>query len=502
MKPVAAVAASRSGRIITGCALALLVIIYLVISSHSYDLGSAVSSSKSASSAESSSGSFGSFDCAKSFDGVSPVNQYVIMIDAGSSGSRVHVYHFNNCLASPRLVKEEFKMLEPGLSSYKADPEAAAKSLDPLLELALETVPKDSQKCTPIAVKATAGLRLIGEEKATAILDAVRTHLETKYPFAVVSKEANGVAMLSGADEGAYAWVTVNYLLGNIVTGKSNGKRPATAAVFDLGGGSTQIVFEPTFEDANQKLPEGDHRYDLTFGSNHYSLYQHSHLGYGLNVARETIYSSIVSTYLKSGTNVKTTTLINPCLPPGSKLDDVKVTVDDTDYDVQFVGPKEPSMMQCQKIAESMLNKEAECTMAPCSFNGIHQPSLADSFLAQSDLYVISYFYDRTFPLGMPSSFNIDELRDLAHKVCNGKSSYDSFLAIEGAVKELQENPQWCGDLSYILSILHTGYDIPASREVKIAKKIKNNELGWCLGASLPLLDHKTAGWSCKLTRE
>jgi guanosine-diphosphatase len=30
---------------------------------------------------------------------------------------------------------------------------------------------------------------------------------------------------------------------------------------------------------------------------------------------------------------------------------------------------------------------------------------------------------------------------------------------------------------------LHTGYEMPIDREVKIAKKIKGNELGWCLGA-------------------
>ena len=392
-------------------------------------------------------------------------------------------------------------MLEPGLSSYKTDPEAAAKSLDPLLQLALDKVPKSSQKCTPIAVKATAGLRLIGEEKATAILDAVRSHLEKNYPFAVVSKESNGVAMLSGADEGAYAWVTVNYLLGNIVGGSSK-SRPPTAAVFDLGGGSTQIVFEPTFADSKQKLPEGDHRYDLQFGKNHYSLYQHSHLGYGLNVARETIYSSIVTAHINAGVNVTSVPLVNPCLPPGAKLSDVSVNVGESEVSVDFVGPTESSMLQCQKIAEDMLNKQSECTMEPCSFNGVHQPSLVDSFLSESDLYVISYFYDRTFPLGMPSSFNIDELKDLAHKVCKGKDAYDSFSSIEGAVEELKKNPSWCGDLSYILSILHTGYDIPVQREVKIAKKIKDNELGWCLGASLPLLDKSTAGWHCKLTQE
>ena len=36
-----------------------------------------------------------------------------------------------------------------------------------------------------------------------------------------------------------------------------------------------------------------------------------------------------------------------------------------------------------------------------------------------------------------------------------------------------------------MMALLHTGYEMPLSREVKIAKKIKNNELGWCLGARL-----------------
>jgi hypothetical protein len=32
---------------------------------------------------------------------------------------------------------------------------------------------------------------------------------------------------------------------------------------------------------------------------------------------------------------------------------------------------------------------------------------------------------------------------------------------------------------------------MPLSREVKIAKKIKNNELGWCLGARLVKLHER-----------
>ncbi|CAJ0882674.1 12551_t:CDS:2, partial [Entrophospora sp. SA101] len=89
--------------------------------------------------------------------------------------------------------------------------------------------------CTPVAVKATAGLRLLGTEKSSRILEAVRNHLGNKYPFQII--ENDGVVIM----DGVYAWITVNYLLNKI----GLKKKSPTAAIFDLGGGSTQIVFEP-----------------------------------------------------------------------------------------------------------------------------------------------------------------------------------------------------------------------------------------------------------------
>ena len=103
------------------------------------------------------------------------------MIDAGSTGSRIHVYKFNNCGPTPELESEEFKMTEKtvgGLSKYKDDPIAAAKTLDPLMDVAMRTVPDKLKACSPVAVKATAGLRMIGTEAADLILETVRNHLE------------------------------------------------------------------------------------------------------------------------------------------------------------------------------------------------------------------------------------------------------------------------------------------------------------------------------------
>ncbi|KAG1056608.1 hypothetical protein G6F42_028810 [Rhizopus arrhizus] len=124
-------------------------------------------------------------------------------------------------------------MLEPGLSSFADDAEGAADSLEELLQIAVDSVPKSMQHCTPIAVKATAGLRLLGAEKSDRILQAVRSRLQDKYPFPIADIE-----IMDGKDEGVYAWITVNYLLGNLKASE----RSKSAATFDLGGASTQIV--------------------------------------------------------------------------------------------------------------------------------------------------------------------------------------------------------------------------------------------------------------------
>ncbi|WPK23177.1 hypothetical protein PUMCH_000405 [Australozyma saopauloensis] len=440
-------------------------------------------------------------------NGACKKTDYVVMIDAGSTGSRVHVYAFDTCVSPPVLLKEEFKMLKPGLSSFDTDTAGAAKSLDPLLKLALDTVPEDKQSCTPIAVKATAGLRLLGKTKSDAILKEVRQHLETDYPFAVV--EGDGISIMDGSDEGVFAWITTNYLLGNIGTAE----KTDTAAVFDLGGGSTQIVFEPDMGDTAQ-MTKGSHVYDFTFGGRKFTLYQFSHLGYGLMQGRNKINSLVVQSAIKDGqallkiiTKAETktakaeVTVKNPCMPPGVKASDVVVEISENEfYVVNFQGPSEASGAQCRYLAEKVLNLETECTSKPCSFNGVYQPSLTKAFHQNSEMWVFSYFYDRTNPLGFPNSFSVEELKDLTKHVCAGETMWKDIL-LGDSVKALQEEPHWCLDLSFITAMLHTGYNIPLHRELRTAKTIANNELGWCLGASLPLLDPKEGGWKCKVKK-
>ena len=294
-----------------------------------------------------------------------PLVQYALMIDAGSTGSRIHIYKFNNCGASAEYEYEVFKMTQPGLSSYAGKPEEAAKSLDVLLEEAVRVVPSSMRSCTPVAVKATAGLRLLPGSQSADILHAVEQRIHGVYPFKLLEKEEDGgggVTIMDGKDEGVYAWITANYLLGTIKS--DTPKDTPTYAVLDLGGASTQIVFEPTFSSSDQKLEPGEHKYDLKFGGRSHVLYQHSYLGYGLMRARKHVHGLVdfmASIRVPSTKETSQGIVGNPCLAKGMRR---VVEVDDDDVDggkrnVTMDGEEIGSFEACDRIVQLVLAKDA-----------------------------------------------------------------------------------------------------------------------------------------------
>ncbi|QRV92747.1 guanosine-diphosphatase [Ceratobasidium sp. AG-Ba] len=423
--------------------------------------------------------------------------QYALMIDAGSTGSRIHVYKFNNCNPTPALEYEVFKMIRPGLSSYKADPTAAAQSLDQLLDVAVKAVPKELQSCSPVEVKATAGLRLLGHDVAQAILDAVRTRLQTRYPFPVSSRDS-AVEIMDGRDEGVYAWLTANYLLGTLSSSTSPSKSFAnTYAVLDLGGASTQIVFEPTFPDSSHHgLLDGEHKYELTFAGRTHTLYQHSYLGYGLMRARRSVHNLVgfmwEFTHPGEG-ELKKVEVANACLNQGSKREvELEGTSGGQPRKATMVGADVGSFHACKRVLELVMAKDAT---KPCSFNGVYQPSILDTF-PTGGILALSYFYDRIFPLLPPSQtadpnkpivLPISQIAKMATQVCEGNNSYFPASAHE----EIAGRPEYCLDMTFLYVLLRLGYEFDENRVVRVEKKVAGTELGWCLGAAIALLDGK-----------
>ncbi|KAL1411043.1 Guanosine-diphosphatase [Vanrija albida] len=430
--------------------------------------------------------------CTKPFIADKPIVQYALTIDAGSTGSRIHVYKFHNCEASPQLEYETFKMLNPGLSSFKDDSEGAAKSLDPLLEEAIRVVPPSLHHCSPVEVKATAGLRLLGAAQSEAILAAVRHRLETKYKFSV-GKSKETIEIMEGKDEGVYAWITANYLLKNIGEGATSDD---TLAVMDLGGASTQIVFEPKFENETQ-MHEGDHRYELKFGGKKYVLYQHSYLNYGLMRARRSVHNLVAFTWTFAKTHVDWDKLsaedeiANPCLSLGTKR---RIELDPpgrSAVNVTMHGGN-GGFEACNRIVELVMAKDAVCEVKPCSFNGVYQPSLLDTF-PNGKLLALSYFTDRLKPLlgKKHGKVHVGDVHKLAKVVCAGPTEWEKRWGDDKEVMdELHDRPEYCLDLTYMNGLLGLGYELRDDRELLVEKKLNGVELGWALGAGLALVSN------------
>jgi guanosine-diphosphatase len=292
-------------------------------------------------------------------------------------------------------------------------------------------------------------------------------------------------------------------LLGLIGPGKKAGQ---SAAVMDLGGASTQIVFEPAFP-STSKLSPGDHVYDLSFASEDHTLYQHSHLGYGLMQARRSVHNLVAFTHVwlsttKGGSTHKewedlteNDLIHTPCLvkggkktvlldPPGRKAVNVTLLGTGAGFDA------------CRRIVDVVMAKDALCETEPCAFGGVYQPKLMETF-GTGPIYALSYFYDRIVPLGLGKDgkpFTIADLRDLTNDVCAGPNPSGSSTtsttssAIKGwsrfggnleAMEELKDRPEYCLDLSFMYSLLSLGYELAPERELVTGKKINDIELGW-----------------------
>lgn len=101
--------------------------------------------------------------------------QFAVVIDAGSTGTRVLAFEFHLGYLDGRLVldKELFKQLKPGLSSFATDHSKAVDQIEKLVAEAKGFVPQEKWAITPIVLKATAGLRLLGPEEAHNLLEVI-----------------------------------------------------------------------------------------------------------------------------------------------------------------------------------------------------------------------------------------------------------------------------------------------------------------------------------------
>lgn len=400
--------------------------------------------------------------------------KYAVIFDAGSSGSRVHVYCFDKHLDLVPIGNdlELFKQLKPGLSAYAKDPKAAAFSLQPLLEKAEAAVPRELRRKTAVRVGATAGLRQLEGDASDRILQAVRDYLKDN---SKLKSKSDWVTVLDGSEEGAYQWVTINYLLGRLGNTYSD-----TVGVVDLGGGSVQMAYAISEADAVKapKLTGGEDSYvkEMYLKGTKYYLYVHSYLLYGLLAAR----AEILKVTEDSG---------SPCIVPGY---DGSYKYGGSVYKASH-SPSGSSMQKCREVATQALKvNESTCTHMKCTFGGVWNGGGGDG---QKNMFVASFFFDRAAEAGfIDPKLSVAKVRpvdfeDAAKRACEtsleqAKSTYPRV--------EADNLPYLCMDLVYQFTLLVDGFAIDPWQEITLVKQVKYQnslvEAAWPLGSAIDVV--------------
>lgn len=443
---------------------------------------------------------------------------YGIVIDAGSSGSRIHVYRWTNpnsfdltntdpklkstLHSVPDIHQEEnwtYKV-SPGLSSYEHKTKKAfSEHINPLLHFAKDIIPTEKIKDTPVFVQATAGMRLLPEKKRKEILTNVCNGLSKDTDF-LINDCASQIQVIDGETEGLFGWLTLNYLSGMLNNYDASKKDHFTLGFLDMGGASTQIAFSPSDQTEVSKHDEDIatiYLKSVNGDVQKWNVFVSTWLGFGANQARSRYFAQLINV-LPENTNkyddddFSTRTLSDPCLQKGySTIYNFK----GRDFTIEGSGDYE----KCTKLIYPLLLTNMPCIDEPCLFNGVHSPQVdyaRDKFVGTSEFW---YTANDIFKLG--GTYNFKEYNEKVKEFCNTDWAVIKKNSDAGLYNNIPDNfiAASCFKANWILNVLHEGFNLPRiDAEPHISDDIRRNhplfqsaanvngmELSWTLGRIL-----------------
>lgn len=183
------------------------------------------------------------------------------VIDAGSTGSRLHVFSYDlDKQNSPINITERWsKKIKPGLATIEAD----KTSIDNYLMNLFQDAPRINQ---PVYLYATAGMRLLSIPKQQKTHSLIQNWFENQSTWQLKSSRT-----ITGSEEGVFGWLAVNYQLGTFINGQES------VGVMDMGGASVQVVFPVT----NTTTTNNKDIQQITIYGRHFDIFAHSFLGMG-----------------------------------------------------------------------------------------------------------------------------------------------------------------------------------------------------------------------------
>lgn len=371
--------------------------------------------------------------------------------------------------------------VEPGLSDFANRVGDVIDYITPLLRVAEKHIPRDRHSETVLYMLATAGMRMIPEVSQNAILNELRVNVPRVTNFLFSD---NHVDIISGKEEGVYAWISANYVLNRLKV-DTDGNRAPSVGIIDMGGGSVQIAFEVP---SQGEIPSEDFsQFNLgTKDSSHleYKLFVTTHLGFGANVAMSNYREMLVNKYQDQA-------ISDPCLPSGAKY---------SQAGVEFIGSGNYS--SCFDSLRPLLHKETCSALdQTCSLNGQFQPS----FDSVTEFFGFSeFFYTSEDCLHLAGRWDIDLFTQEASTYCaTSWSKLEQNLKMNKYKADANRLKHQCFKSAWVPMVLHGGFNFPKyNKKLTTLQTIGGTEVQWALGALifksrfLPLREERISGSS------
>jgi len=444
---------------------------------------------------------------------------YHIILDGGSTGSRLHIYEFTrsshtNITSCNRRFSTK---VEIPLSSFASSHNASiAQHLLPLFYRAAEVIPAQYHSTTRVHYQATAGMRLLSPQIQEKIYDALFEGFLEDEGFAFGSSlDRNNIGTLGGRSEAFNGALAANYLEGiidvnlqlthNVEDGGETVEGPLGA--LDMGGASMQIVYLPDPHDGHDGHSSAKCGGDgnITSFSNHRlceeEFYSESYLSYGADQFRERLWDEWILDSLRRQRQSQqkgdykeegTKGLSNPCFFKG-------YTAEYNGYILHGTGDAEECAMQIRRLIQSLDSSTGNTTGTISTHDrslvgGIEHPPIRGKFFAMALFYfsldcLRELSNNDALSLSWPTP-TVEELGDALDGLCSRKwhGDLEEIKNDSHAFTSASVLPHRCFESVYMVTLLTDGFRFhPQSRDITFTYLVRDNEVEWSLGMALAL---------------
>ncbi|KAG8189339.1 hypothetical protein JTE90_021844 [Oedothorax gibbosus] len=401
-------------------------------------------------------------------------DDYGVVMDAGSSKTNTIVYKWkSNKHNGTGCVSQETDCFALG-GIAKMDP----MKLDEVIECAKNVtshVDEKSRPQTPLYFAATAGMRLLDSvdpDRVKRILDQLRNQLNE------TGLSVKAIEIISGTDEGVYAWITANFLQETLeIPQKLDPWVPTTFGALDMGGASMQISYAIPDED---KRVSTDTKALTLYGQKH-NVFAHSNLCFGRDEAEFRLRYLLLQ-------DLKTAYTEDPCSPAGFKYnvsgeDLLKrpctnstrfpdLVTNPNNFLANYTFEGTSNVNECKKKVKSLLDNEL-CKL----YNFVSCFKRLDNIPSTQEYLAFASYYYATDFLNVTKG-TLKDFETASDAWCKKNS------AEVNATSTNKYREKFCFNTNYVRECLINGFGFNNDtwKNIQFVSKVAGKDVGWSLG--------------------